>query len=81
MSQEIVLATSIVVALVGVVWGQVNYRMRTYDKKFDMINGRCMIEVGVIATVSESIKNLDSRTTRIEDKLDELTLLVKKNGL
>ena len=80
MTQEIVVAAGIIASLVGVLWTQTNRRINDHSKKFEQINSRCMLEVGSIATVIEQNKGLDKRMARMEQKFDELTIVVKKNG-
>lgn len=80
MTQELYYASGLILALIGVVWAQLNRRMNGYDRQFAKINNRCMIEVGSIATVSTKIDGLADRMERVENKVDDLSLLVKKNG-
>ena len=80
MTQDVVIASGIIISLVGVVWTQINRRLNGYEKQFATINNRCMIEVGSIATVATKIDGLAERMARMENKVDELSLLVKKNG-
>ena len=80
MTQDIAIAGGIIASLIGVVWTQLNRRMNGYDKKFEAINSRCMIEVGAIGGLTATLESMDKRLERVENTVENTLLLVKKNG-